>query len=69
MICFTSLHQTKYNKLEKLCLAGMKSGYIRDSQLSSSGSFGNKTINTVQHARLDSLKGAGAWSAADRNPC
>jgi len=64
--CEILLEETKIN--QKLCLAGMKSGYIRDSQLSSSGSFGNKTINTVQHARLDSLKGAGAWSPADRNP-
>lgn len=64
--CEILLEETKIN--QKLCLAGLKSGYIRDSQLSSSGSFDNKIINTAQHARLDSVKGAGAWSPADHNP-
>jgi len=64
--CEILLEETKINQNQ--CLAGMKSGYIEDSQLSSSGSWGNKTINTAQHARLDSEKGAGAWSPSDGDP-
>ena len=48
--------------------AGMKSGEIKDEQLSSSGSFENKDINTHLQARLDSVEGAGAWSPSDHNP-
>jgi len=64
--CEILLEETKINN--NMCLAGMKSGYISDSQLSSSGSYGNKTINTAQHARLDSEMGAGAWSPSDGDP-
>jgi len=50
-----------------LCLAGMKSYYIKDLQISASGTFRNLESHGPQHARLDSNTGVGGWAAATDN--
>merc|ERR1719239_113160 len=52
-----------------LCLGGLKSRYVNDYQLSSSGYYANLESHSHRHARLDSNSGVGGWAApeADKN--
>ena len=50
---------------DNLCLGGLKSRYIKDYQLSSSGYYSNLESHSHKHARLDSNSGVGGWAAAE----
>merc|ERR1712096_27824 len=52
-------------RMNNLALAGLKSHYIKDSQISSSGYYANLESHGPQHGRLDSNSGVGGWAAAE----
>merc|ERR1712002_200316 len=56
-------------RINNLGLAGVKSRYIKDAQLSSSGYFSNLESHGHVHGRLDSNSGVGGRAAAvaDKN--
>merc|ERR1719187_2255435 len=56
-------------RINNLGLGGLKSRYITDRQLSSSGYFSNLESHGHVHGRLDSNSGVGGWAAAvaDKN--
>ena len=51
--------------IDNLCLGGLKSRYIKDSQISSSSFFGNLDSHSAMHGRLDSNTGVGGWCPAE----
>jgi len=51
-------------RTNNLCLGGLKSRYIKDGQLKSSGYYSNLESHGPQHGRLDSNTGVGGWAAA-----
>ena len=53
------------NLTDNLALVGLKSFYVKDSQISSSGSFSNLESHGSQHGRLDCNTGVGGWAAAE----
>merc|ERR1712096_351463 len=56
-------------RINNLALAGLKSRYIKDSQISSSGYWSSLESHGHVHGRLDSNSGVGGWAAvaADKN--
>jgi len=52
-------------RINNLALVGLKSFYVKDSQISSSGSFSNLESHGSQHGRLDCNTGVGGWAAAE----
>jgi len=50
-----------------LCLGGLKSRYIKDSQISSDGYWAGLESHGHVHGRLDSNTGVGGWAAASPN--
>jgi len=50
-----------------LCLGGLKSRYVKDSQLTSSSVYGGLESHSARHGRLDSNTGVGGWCPAENS--
>jgi len=52
-------------RINNLCLGGLKSRYVKDAQLKSSGYYSNLESHSHIHGRLDSNTGVGGWAAPE----